>query len=154
MSTEIVTSDSLSTLQHGFFTRKGGASKGILQGLNCGFCSTDEGAIVRINRNRAAERMELHPERLVSVHQVHSSKVVTVRDCLSERPKADALVTNTPGIGLAVLMRIANRSFLPTWRRTSSVPPMQADGERYPEYLKLQSNRWNPLGRIGRGLWL
>ena len=36
MTLEILTSDSLSPLMHGFFTRKGGASSGIFAGLNCG----------------------------------------------------------------------------------------------------------------------
>ena len=47
--------------------------------------------------------MEVAPEHLVSVHQVHSPDVVTVTGPLEEKPKADAMVTATPGVALAIL---------------------------------------------------
>lgn len=101
---EIVTSDRLTPLRHGFFTRKGGASSGVFEGLNCGAGSSDQSEIVRINRKRVAEAMEAAPEHLVTVHQTHSSDVVTVEAPLGEpRPEADAMVTNVPGLVLAIL---------------------------------------------------
>ncbi len=99
---EILTSDSLG-VRHGFFTRKGGASSGIFAGLNCGAGSTDQAEIVAINRTRVAEAMEVAPDHLVGVHQVHSAEVVTVAGPLPLRPRADALVTATPGVALSVL---------------------------------------------------
>jgi YfiH family protein len=99
---EIITSDALST-RHGFFTRKGGASSGIFSGLNCGTGSTDQAEIVAINRARVAEAMGVAPAALVTVHQVHSARVIPVDRPLSERPQADGLVTATPGVLLAVL---------------------------------------------------
>lgn len=36
MSLEILTDPGLGPIRHGFFTRKGGASSGIYEGLNCG----------------------------------------------------------------------------------------------------------------------
>jgi len=99
---EIITSDALAP-RHGFFTRKGGASSGIFAGLNCGTGSSDQAEIVAINRARVAEAMGLWVEALVSVHQVHSPDVVTVTTPLTERPRADAMVTATPGLALAVL---------------------------------------------------
>lgn len=99
---EIITSDVL-PVRHGFFTRKGGASSGIFAGLNCGVGSTDQSDIVAINRARAAAALDLAPEALVSVHQVHSPDVVTVTGPLTIRPRADAMVTRTPGLALAVL---------------------------------------------------
>jgi YfiH family protein len=99
---EIITSDALST-RHGFFTRKGGASSGIFSGLNCGTGSTDQAEIVAINRARVAEAMGVAPAALVTVHQVHSARVIPVDRPLSERPQADGLVTSTPGVLLAVL---------------------------------------------------
>ena len=47
--------------------------------------------------------MGLGVEALVSVHQVHSPDVVTVTAPLADRPRADAMVTATPGLALAVL---------------------------------------------------
>jgi YfiH family protein len=99
---EILTSDALAA-RHGFFTRKGGASSGIFAGLNCGTGSTDLAEIVAINRARVAEAMGLAPEALVTVHQVHSARAIPVSGPLAVRPEADALVTATPGVLLAVL---------------------------------------------------
>jgi YfiH family protein len=99
---EIITSDALST-RHGFFTRKGGASSGIFSGLNCGTGSTDQAEIVAINRARVAEAMGVVPASLVTVHQIHSAKVIPVTGPMPERPQADGLVTATPGVLLAVL---------------------------------------------------
>lgn len=103
MTLEIVTSRALAPIRHGFFTRKGGASSGVFAGLNCGPGSTDLNEIVAINRTRAAAALDLPPEALVTVHQVHSPDVVMVNGPLEPRPRADALVTSTPGIALAVL---------------------------------------------------
>jgi YfiH family protein len=104
MTLEIITSDSLAPLRHGFFTRRGGASSGVFSGLNCGTGSTDQVEIVAINRARVAEAMQVPPSALASVHQVHSADVVTVTDSLPDpRPRADALVTATPGVALSVL---------------------------------------------------
>ena len=99
---EIITSDALAP-RHGFFTRKGGASSGIFSGLNCGTGSTDQADIVAINRARVAAAMGTDADHLVTVHQVHSADVVTVTAPLTDRPRADALVTATPGLVLAVL---------------------------------------------------
>ncbi len=104
MTLEIITADSLSPFRHGFFTRRGGASSGIFSGLNCGPGSSDQSEMVSINRARVADALGVEPGALVTVHQVHSADAVTVDGPLDEpRPKADALVTATEGIALAVL---------------------------------------------------
>ncbi|WP_324751852.1 peptidoglycan editing factor PgeF [Roseovarius sp. Pro17] len=103
MTLEILTADSLAPLRHGFFTRRGGASSGVFTGLNCGQGSTDQREAVAINRARVADAMDVAPDHLQSVHQVHSASVVTLEAPLTERPRADAMVTATPGIALAIL---------------------------------------------------
>jgi YfiH family protein len=101
---EIATSDLLSGVQHGFFTRKGGASSGVFSGLNCGIGSSDLSASVALNRNRVAKSMDVAPEGLVTIHQVHSPDVVVLDGPVTgTRPKADAIVTRTPGLAIAVL---------------------------------------------------
>lgn len=100
---EIITSDALPGTRHGFFTRKGGASSGIFAGLNCGTGSSDLSDAVAINRTRVAQAMDLPLSHLVTVNQVHSADVVMLTAPLDPRPRADALVTATPGLGLAVL---------------------------------------------------
>lgn len=103
MTLDIITHDLLKGIQHGFFTRAGGASSGIFKGLNCGFGSSDQHDIVAINRGRVAAALDVAPLALVGVHQIHSADVVTVTDATAERPKADALVTATPGVAISVL---------------------------------------------------
>jgi len=103
MTLEILTSDHLGSLRHGFFTRRGGASSGVFEGLNCGYGSSDQTDIVHINRARVADAMGVAADHLVGVHQVHSATVVEVTGPLPDNPKADAMVTRTPGVALSVL---------------------------------------------------
>jgi polyphenol oxidase len=100
---EILTSQALDPLLHGFFTRKGGASSGIFAGLNCGPGSTDMAEMVAINRTRVADAMGAAPDALVTLHQVHSADVAVLDAPPLERLRADAMVTATPGIVLGVL---------------------------------------------------
>lgn len=106
MTLEILTADSLTPFRHGFFTRRGGASSGIFSGLNCGPGSSDQSDSVRLNRARVADAMDVTPNALVTVHQTHSSDVVTLTTPLPEgqpMPKADAMVTATSGLALGIL---------------------------------------------------
>jgi YfiH family protein len=104
MTLEIITSDNLHGLRHGFFTRKGGASSGVFAGLNCGTGSSDQCEIVTINRARVAEAMQVPLDHLVTVHQTHSADVEVITGPIADaRPKADAMVSNTPGMALAIL---------------------------------------------------
>lgn len=103
MTLEILTARSLHPVRHGFFTRRGGASSGIFAGLNCGPGSSDLAEAVALNRARVAEAMGLSPGALAGVNQVHSADVATVEAPLSPLPRADALVTATPGVALTVL---------------------------------------------------
>lgn len=103
MTLEILTADSLSPLQHGFFTRRGGASSGVFAGLNCGHGSSDQTEIVSINRQRVSEALAVAPDYLIGVHQVHSAEAATVDRPQRDTTRADALVTSTPGIAISVL---------------------------------------------------
>ena len=104
MTLEILTADSLASFRHGFFTRRGGASSGIFEGLNCGHGSTDQSEAVTLNRDRVADAMEVDASALISIHQYHSPEVLTLSAPIgNERPKADAMVTATPGIALGIL---------------------------------------------------
>lgn len=103
MTLEAITHPALQGTEHGFFTRKGGASSGVFAGLNCGFGSSDQQDIVGINRERVADALNVSYDRLVGVHQIHSATVVPVMDALHYHPKADGLVTATSGVALSVL---------------------------------------------------
>ncbi len=103
MTLEFLTSDDLSGTQHGFFTRKGGASSGVFHGLNCGFGSSDQKEIVTINRARVADAMEVAPQALVTIHQTHSADVEVIKEADQKTGPADAMVTDVPGLALGIL---------------------------------------------------
>lgn len=93
-----------SGVRHGFFTRAGGVSQGIYKGLNAGVGSQDSAENVAENRRRVAAWMGVGPASLVTLYQVHSPDALVVREPFgTPRPKADAMVTDRPGIALGVL---------------------------------------------------
>jgi len=107
VSAEFLTSDALSGLRHGFFTRRGGVSGGPFAALNCSLNGKDDRDSVRTNRARAMDAIGLSAEALHGVHQVHGAAVATVDAPAAwteaDRPQADALVTGRPGIALGVV---------------------------------------------------
>lgn len=104
MTLEIITAEPLIPLRHGFFTRRGGASSGVFSGLNCGYGSSDQTEAVSINRTRVAEAMKLPPADLATVRQIHSTDVVTISGLIDgPTPRADAMVSATTGVALAIL---------------------------------------------------
>lgn len=91
-------------ISHGFFSRNGGVSEGIYRGLNCGVGSYDNKTHVAENRRRVAESFGQPVEQLTTLHQVHSPNAVILHQPLvGDKPQADALVTNRPGIVLGIL---------------------------------------------------
>jgi YfiH family protein len=90
-------------IRHGYFTRVGGVSDGIYEGLNIGTGSRDDPVKVRENRRRVAAWMGVVPQHLLTAYQIHSPDVIVAREAFSgERPKADAIVTDTPGLAIGV----------------------------------------------------
>ena len=91
-------------LRHAFFSRDGGVSDDIYASLNGGLGSNDDPAKVEENRRRMAEQMGVAPEHLLSVHQVHSPDAVVATDPWpgGVRPRADAIVTRSEGLAIAV----------------------------------------------------
>ncbi|MCE7026748.1 peptidoglycan editing factor PgeF [Jiella avicenniae] len=89
---------------HGFFTRRGGVSTGLYDGLNAGAGSKDEASHVAENRARATATLGLAPDRLATPWQVHSAEAVIVEAPFSgERPRVDGIVTATPGLCVGVV---------------------------------------------------
>ncbi|KPF78391.1 polyphenol oxidase [alpha proteobacterium AAP81b] len=89
-------------VRHGFLGRQGGVSGGIFASLNVGLGSSDDPAAVAENRRRAVAAVA-PGAALLTLHQVHSAKVVTVTAPFADRPHADAMVTATPGLALGIL---------------------------------------------------
>ncbi len=103
-SIPILTSPALGAIAHGFTGRRGGVSTGLVAGLNVGLGSDDDPAAVRENRRLATVAI-LPGAALVTLHQVHSADVIRVNAAIptDDRPRADAMVTDRPGLLLGVL---------------------------------------------------
>lgn len=98
------TLDALPGIRHAFFTRRGGASTGLYEGLNAGIGSGDDRETVLANRARAAAFLGVPEASLLTPYQVHSPDVATVSAPFAgERPKADGIVTATPGLAIGVV---------------------------------------------------
>jgi polyphenol oxidase len=91
-------------IRHAFFTRDGGVSDGVYASLNGGPGSGDAPARVKENRARMAAALGVKPDRLLTAYQIHSPDVVTVERPWppQQRPRADAIVTRTPGLAIGV----------------------------------------------------
>ena len=88
---------------HGFFTREGGVSTGPFASLNCSLSGADDPAAVAENRRRVAEAVGV--PTLVGLTQVHGAGVAVVDEpwAPGAGPRADAMVTRRPGIGLGII---------------------------------------------------
>ncbi|MCE5200048.1 MAG: peptidoglycan editing factor PgeF [Armatimonadota bacterium] len=96
---------------HGFSTRIGGVSKAPYNSLNLGLAVNDDKEAVLANRRAFASAIGVDPKRIVVPKQIHSNlvKLVTESDAGSGAldhsnaiPDADALITNTPNLPLAL----------------------------------------------------
>ena len=90
------------SIRHGFFGRQGGVSTGEFEELNVSWSVGDDAGAVDENRDIVRKALGAGP--LAILRQVHSARVET----LTAPPEpsvieADAVVTATPGIALAIL---------------------------------------------------
>jgi polyphenol oxidase len=94
----------LSGIRHAFFTREGGVSAGLYASLNGGVGSHDEAGHVAENRARMAAALGVAPHCLLTAYQIHSPQVVVAAApwSVEARPRADAIVTRTPGLAIGV----------------------------------------------------
>ena len=92
------------SVRHGFFTRVGGVSTGLYDGLNTGVGSNDDAEAVRENRARAAASLGGTWDDLAGCYQMHSAVTrVAEGPWTGDRPEGDAVVTATPGVICSVL---------------------------------------------------
>ena len=104
MTVEVVTAPTLAGVAHGFLGRAGGVSVGMHAGLNVGLGSDDDAEAVAENRARATSAV-LPGAALLTPYQFHSAECLTVTAPFDDRlrPRADALVTDRPGLALGIL---------------------------------------------------
>lgn len=94
----------LNSIDHAFFTRDGGSSKGIYKGLNVGLGSNDNRETVLKNRALTTAHLNVPSTHLATPYQIHSPNAIIVYEPMSgEKPKADAVVTSTPGLMVGIL---------------------------------------------------
>lgn len=101
---EVIRAGALAGVPHGFLGRHGGVSTGILHGLNVGTGSNDDPEAIAENRRRAIDAV-MPGAQLATVYQVHSAEAryVAAPWPQEERPRADAMVTDQPGLLLGIL---------------------------------------------------
>jgi YfiH family protein len=101
---EAIRAEVLAGIPHGFLTRRGGVSTGIVSGLQVGHGADDDPEAVEENR-RLAVAAVLPGAPLATVFQVHSPDVAIATEAWAydERPKADALVMDRPGLLLGIV---------------------------------------------------
>ncbi|HEX6568995.1 MAG TPA: peptidoglycan editing factor PgeF [Acidimicrobiales bacterium] len=93
-------------------TRHGGVSRGPYASLNLGLHVGDDPALVAENRRRSAAALGLALHDMVFCHQTHGRDVAVVGDLdrgrgtltVDDAVPADAVITDTPDVGLAVLV--------------------------------------------------
>lgn len=92
-------------IRHGFFTRTGGVSSGIYAGLNCGLGSNDDAVHVLENRRRVSDYLGSKYDGVLTLYQEHGATAFTVDGPIprDQLPKADGIVTATPGLVIGVL---------------------------------------------------
>lgn len=91
-------------VRHGFFTRAGGVSTGLYEGLNTGVGSKDDPIAVAENRRRVAGWFGRDADDIAACYQIHSAVCrVAEAGWRGDRPEGDAVVTAAAGVVCGVL---------------------------------------------------
>ena len=94
-----------SNINHCFFSKNGGISKGIYSSLNCGLGSKDIKGNVLKNLEIVSKKIGLNNKNLFTMNQTHSNKVIVINDANKhiQGVSSDAVVTNKKNIAISVL---------------------------------------------------
>ena len=91
-------------IKHCFFSRKGGFSKGLYKGLNCGRGSKDNKINISKNLNYVAQKVHVIKKKLVLMNQTHSAKVIEIKkNNYKKKINSDAIITKVKGLALGVV---------------------------------------------------
>jgi len=86
-----------------FFGRTGGVSIEPYESLNASYKVGDDPEAVARNRDMVARAMGVEPKRLVTMRQVHGTRIVEANAPFAHSPLADAMYTKSLGVALCVL---------------------------------------------------
>ena len=91
-------------INHCFFSRKNGFSKGIYKSLNCGRGSKDSKKNIIKNLQFVSEKINVSRRKLILMHQTHSNKVIEInKKNMKKKIIADAIITREKGVALGVV---------------------------------------------------
>ena len=92
-------------IKHCFFSRKGGFSKGIYKGLNCGKGSKDNKATVKRNLKFVSKKINVKLDNLKLMYQTHSNRVIVLNKNNKKLKNfySDAIITSIRGYALGVV---------------------------------------------------
>ncbi len=96
----------LNGINHGFFNKKGGISRGIYKSLNCGLGSNDKITDVKTNLKIVKNRLSKNSKKIFLLHQIHSDKFIYIDKKFKipeRRVKADAVITNQRKLPIGIL---------------------------------------------------
>jgi len=92
-------------INHCFFSKKGGFSKGIYKSLNCGQGSKDNKKNIYKNLSLVSKKIKITQKKLKLMNQTHSNKVIIInnKNKNSSKFNSDAIITKINGIALGVV---------------------------------------------------
>tara|TARA_Y100000590_G_C15707315_1_gene1009093 strand:+ start:1885 stop:2649 length:765 start_codon:yes stop_codon:yes gene_type:complete len=92
-------------IQHCFFSKKNGFSKGLYKSLNCGIGSNDKKKNVLKNLKFVSKKIGCKKESLITLNQKHSNDVIYFKNENSVKNKliGDAIVSKVKNVGIGIL---------------------------------------------------
>ena len=90
-------------VNHGFFNKKNGFSKGIYKSLNCGKGSFDNKKSIKKNLSYVKKKILSKKRNIVLLYQIHSSKIFHIKKFPKKKLIGDGLITNIRNLPLGVL---------------------------------------------------
>jgi len=91
------------SVNHGFFNKKNGFSKGIYKSLNCGKGSFDNKKNIKKNLNYVKKKILSKKNNIVLLYQIHSSKFFRIKKLPKKKLIGDGLITNVRNLPLGIL---------------------------------------------------
>ena len=90
-------------VEHCFFSKKGGVSKGLYKSLNCGRGSKDSKKNVIKNLRLVSKKMKIKQKNLILMHQTHSNKVLEIKRSYNyKKLNSDSIITKVRGLALGL----------------------------------------------------
>ncbi|MGB4215482.1 MAG: laccase domain-containing protein, partial [Thermacetogeniaceae bacterium] len=90
-----------------FTTRRGGVSRGCYSSLNLGYHTGDDADAVTANRRLVTDALNIGEDRLITLNQVHSDRVVVLEReedlQLKKGSRGDGLITHLSNVAISIL---------------------------------------------------